>query len=489
MEIPISSGHSGIPNWLKHMPEITPEERFLVLSYLEVEEEDYHEFLQNAPLSLPLKEAAYLAQGDIENALALPMGEGNDAILRRMSLLLYITENYPYNRGYAQVLGEALFAAYPDMNGLKALHTKLLRNSRWIPITTIQSSAGLRFMEVTGWEPEEPTLRVRKTLFPPLPAGEQIIAGDNPFVLTNLHTPSLHLNLSLVEIDHLPQMPLTATYQIDQGQAESLRLTPDAPSHSISLDLPPGRHSVRIWIERPLVNQFLRAKVTQVQGEHYENLLKTTNRSYHVATHQEPLRFSLSGPTWLRIDELQDGTTSSRYLFLQSEDVHELELTPEDDQSEAIFRLFQRIPARNQATALPRIVKIEPNPLPDPLIELRRVMPNKLILEDTYRLGGQEDGTWSFSIASKQRIVLEDDSAFSGEAEKFVGLHALHRYFNPNQRTYFETDIFGRIRDTGGPTLGIKEHIRYRFNPSEGSWSPTDCVKRPRRAFPPKTRI
>jgi hypothetical protein len=280
------------------------EERIFALARLGELRGKCAELARSVPLQL--QEAVCLAEGNLEQAITLPMGDGDDAVLRRMTLLLKLAEDKPEQRVRAQVLGEALFAAHLRVARLQALHARLTRDSTWTPITSIQTSAGLRYIEVKGWAPESPSLRTRKALLASLTSEEQILSGYDRFgvSLTNLRPTELKVDLSMEDVDYLPPMSLTAVYQLDQGIEKKITLTSEAPHHSLRIPIPTGEHSVRVWIEQPLANQFLRIRVQEVRSDQgnqtkkvtSEGLVETVERAYHLATHQEPLRLSLAGP-------------------------------------------------------------------------------------------------------------------------------------------------------------------------------------------------
>jgi hypothetical protein len=100
------------------------------------------------------------------------------------------------------------------------------------------------------------------------------------------------------------------------------------------------------------------------------------------------------------------------------------------------------------------------------------------ILEDAYRLGSQEDGTWSLTAEYRRRRALDEEAplrAMLGGVplggmpqefaetvpDVFTEMRATHRYLDEWCRKYYQTDILGRIRDGSGPTLAVREHVRW----------------------------
>ena len=74
---------------------------------------------------------------------------------------------------------------------------------------------------------------------------------------------------------------------------------------------------LKLWVKQGWANQFLsvRALNTPGLGVQAEN-----ERFYHVATAKEPLRLSLPGPVWLRVDHLRNGPTNTHYALLDKAD-------------------------------------------------------------------------------------------------------------------------------------------------------------------------
>jgi hypothetical protein len=491
-----------------------------------------HSNAPNRPGSVPpleFQEAVLLAQGDLDKALALPQGEGDTAVLRRMTLLLRLAEKQPEQRLRALVLGEALFAANPHAPGLQELYTRLLRRSTWRPVTAVASSAGLRRIAVQGWAPESPALRTRTALLRLISPAHQLVSGSSRLVLTmnNLRPTLLLLELAMEDVEHLPAMPLTAVTQLDEEPESRLRFTARDARQTRGLLIPAGAHSVRVWLEQPLANQFLRVRMREVRPDLLaaeeaaalaglalpallphkitvplalnrgyqqlrpeQTLVRTTERSYQVATPDQPLQIRLEGPAWLCVEELRGETIAVHYQAVPP-GWRTLEFKPQPGQREALFRVFQRVPAPDEPAILPRYVMAEPTPVPPPLIELRTLTVLPLVhtdeeysssvapaayptlgltpWESASLLGGPEDGIWSLTAGYQRRRPLDEDfnglnsngvDEFQrGQPDEFVELRATHRCFDEWRRAYWATDFLTRHRASGGPTFGLREHF------------------------------
>jgi hypothetical protein len=229
---------------------------------------------------------------------------------------------------------------------------------------------------------------------------------------------------------------------------------------------------VRVWADHPVPNQYLRVAVRETASSHAGLTphpegwpAESRRREYHVAAAEDPLRLVIVGPRWLRIDERRGERTIVRYRAV-AEGVHELVLRPEGERDEALFRVFEKRP-QHRAEEAPLIPPEKPllPPLPPPALRLDPVpRPSKLVLEDVYDLGGQEDGTWTFGTSARRRRLFDEDSSAHDD---FLELHAIHRYLDEPRATYFETGFRARGRERGGPTLELWESIR-----AHPSWFP-----------------
>ncbi len=410
-----------------------------------------------------MQTARYVSQGDLAAALDLPLDTSPAALRRRMTLLVQWAEQQPERYGKALSRAQALMAAHPQLPGLQALFSRLTRGSTWQPVTAVQSSAGLRYVTVTGWRPESPAARVRKALLAPLSPDEQVLSGFGAVLVSmrNLQPTALHVTLTADDIAYFPPAPMTVRYQIDDHPLQRLALTPDRSQQTLHLAIPVGRHTLRFSIDSPLVNQVLRLRIVETRQATPQPLVRSIERAYHIATHDEPVRLLVAGPAWLRIDEWRQGETVTRYQAV-AQGWQTIDITPHAGQPEALFRFHQRVAAPISDTPRPRPAHVTPDLLPEPWLRLPLPQVSPYVeLRDAYALGKQEDGTWTFSSAWVSRRNVQEDTGADG-AERFVELSATHRYAAPYWRLHTETALLGRAPEDGGPVLGLQERLLYR---------------------------
>lgn len=407
-------------------------------------------------------EAARRASGQWQALLTWPTDHSDTGLRERLISLLWIGEHQPEHYMGAVALTEAIRAAHPQVAGLSALVDRLGRNSSWTPVAIVQASAGLRSRNIVGWEPEAPALRVRRALLPPMNSNERLLAGDNRLVaaFTNTRPARITLNLGSVDVAALPAQPLLALLQIDQQAPQRIALTPGRPQDQRTLTLPLGRHSLRLWIEAPLANQFLRVRLSEAGRPQFA---ETVERFYHVATLKEPLRVRLPGPAWVRIDQWRDGHDEVSYRWIE-QTWNDLVLPPPGGQHEALFRVHLSAFAAGRSITPARTLNPESTPIPAPtLLITEPLQADPVILEDGLRLGGQEDGTWSLALSRQLRLYGRDGGAApagldTGElaVEKFREFAATYRYFDEDRHTHWRADMLARQPDQGFPTLGLK---------------------------------
>lgn len=405
---------------------------------------------------------ALLAAGQIEAALEHWSGNDPEALRQRLTLLLWLAERQPDRHPWALAQAEALGAAHPELPGLRPQLLRLNRQSRWTPVTAVQGSAGVRLLPVTGWEPESPGLRVRRSLLDPLEADEELIYGSGALVvgMFNLQPITLELQMAASDPGMLLPVPLRVALSLDGAPASQLELTPAEPTRTLRVPVGAGRHALRIFLEEPYADQSLRLKLGQ-QGGGAPPLVRQRERSWQVASNAEPLRLLVTGPAWLRIDELRQERVASSYRLV-AEGWQEVVLPPRPGEAEGLYRVEQKLLAPGPPPSRPRPFEVVVEPVPAPLLQLPLTpAAPQATFRDRLPLGGQEDGTWTLQASAGRRPALTEESDGSRDPEQFLELGATHRYYAEPWRSWFKTSVFGRLREAGGPTFGLQETVRH----------------------------
>lgn len=406
------------------------------------------------PPSSPLL-ARHLANNDLTALLNLPPPEAS-ALRESTIAMLWLAEQQTQHKEQALAKALAWTAAAPVDANVGPVLDRLSRKSAWVALSTVTSSAGRRQVPVSGAQVESPSLRIRNALLPALAAHERRLSGEGQLLLA-LDNPAptrLALAFTNEEIGLPAGEPLQAQWQIDNLPAHPLSISPRQETQHQTIDIPTGRHTLRIGITTPVANQLLRVGITE-----HGRPLAASDRTYHVAAAGAPVVATLPGPAWLRIDTLQGSHTASREQFL-AEPWQTLELPVAAGEQESLYRLFVRRIEPDRPITPPRRVSITPLPLPVPedLPDETPVVTNRRFI-DRIPLGRQEDGTETLSIAWTDRPQLDDQPQSQVLHDRFVELTASRRAFDPESGQYARTELLARLRNDGAPSLGARGEL------------------------------
>jgi LysM repeat protein len=392
-------------------------------------------------------------------------GSADSQVLEQMRGILWLAEQDDRQATAMVAKGEALYQQHPDVPGMQRLLRRLRRAAAWELVSAVQASAGVRVVEVQPGRSENPAVRIRKALLPGLLPGEQLLSGFETLVFAVDQPARAHFNieLSMEELTAAPVVPMQVQLQLDDGAERTLLLTPAQPGQLVTQTVPAGKHLLRMRIREPVLNQYLRVLIRE-QGSRSTHLVasRSGQRTYHVATRDEPIVIDLEGPTRLRIDELREGLTTHRYQNVAA-GWQRLQLEAGPHQQQALLRIY-RLTSRQPSEPVPaRLTAWEPLavPLPAAMFPADSSQTQRETI-DLFPLGGQEDGTWSLTSALVRRLDADDANSGNNQAEDFVELRASHRFFAADKHSYFRTDLLTRLRDAGGPTLGVRSWVDIR---------------------------
>ncbi len=407
-----------------------------------------------------------------DKALATALESTATDRVRLLSLLTYLTETRSGAQGRYEARARKLLQEYSSEKELHSLVRRINVQGQWQQVEQLQGGGGLRLIPLENWRPESPSLRIRKTLLTtPLDRDAVISNSDSSAVfLDNLTAIELEISWRLAEVSYLQPEEMNIVCQLDDKQPKTITLGPEHPEQSVRITIPDGRHRLFTAIKSRYSNQFLQVRFREIspssendtQGAVWSPPLK--ERAYHVVTKDEPLRTSIHGPAWIRIDERRQADTFSRYRYVKP-GWQSIEFLPDINQEEMLVRLFQRVAKNDREDEGLSRTTIRTYPeLQEPLL----VFGNKNKLEtevrfvDNYRLGRQEDGTWSTSLSWHKRQAVEEDTT-NGEIETFFQLSGTYYRFYESLPAYLKSSLFVRKRRSGGPTLGLTGNISKKF--------------------------
>jgi hypothetical protein len=359
--------------------------------------------------------------------------------------------------------------------------------------------------------------------------GDNLLAGYQHLVLAmqNPRPTTLELSLAQGQLASLRASAIAVQWQLDDGPSQRITLASINSVQSLRVDVPRGSHRLRLWLDQPLANQYVVVRMREMPstGPHFTaagtaQLVRQTERLYHVATEDQPVRFRIDGPAWVRVDQLVGGTTVCRYLTV-SEGRKVFDLKPPDGADTALFRIFEYRLDRNKRVPPNAIVSVPPEPLPAPWIDaalaedvvpgepadeswLRDIpvawgeplvplsllppdaAPQPVELHDALPLGGQEDGTWGLGMGLVSRRAL-DEGPNGASPDRFVEWDATHRYYDDWRSSYKLTELLFRLREQSGPTFGLRHLWWHESNhlPINVGWKGFAYFQRPSDAIPP----
>ncbi len=385
----------------------------------------------------------------------------NKYVRHRMHDLLWQAEHAPHKYAENLLMGEHLFAAHRDTPGLQAIMRRLRRSVRWRQIQSVTHSAGLRKVRFAGWRPEHPAMRVRKALLRPMRPGEHVVSGYDTLVLAvnNIRATHFELELNAEDIAYLPSQVMTVAWQMDQDPESVSILTHKRKRIRISQLIPTGKHLLRVRIDRPVVNQYLRVFVHERHHDTMTIVDQVVERLYHIATKENPVKFYFEGPALLRIDEWAGGRTRSRFQPIK-EGWQQVQVPVSAGKDESLFRIYAQTATQPEPEIPLRGDTTQPVQVDESFWQLSGPVDESPRLPDDFlKLGGQEDGTWSFTTALASRRNLGEDDVDRANEERFSEWALSHRSFVPHRASFFHTDALVRIREQGGPTWGARSWI------------------------------
>ncbi len=225
----------------------------------------------------------------------------------------------------------SLAQQHPGRADVRRLLERLKSGTSWQKYRQFDSRAGVHSLPVAGWDPENPDLRIRRSL---LSADSQyVLTGSNQLSL-NVNDPKgsrLHVALRRPRVGFLP---MGKTVAVVESNAQTRAIELDDPSQTtrIEADLTAGADMLEISHGNPLANHFIHVDLHEVSDDgaflpiDQLSPADEVQRIYQVATPDEPLEFRVAAPAMVRIDRYDDGVVTQEIVPVE-EDRH-FALTP-----------------------------------------------------------------------------------------------------------------------------------------------------------------
>lgn len=431
-----------------------------------------------SPLTIRHQDEVY--QRAIAIAYDTPVGateaDGDDVNLVRMNRIAALQE---------------LDLEHPQHEDVRRLFNQIKTGATWKRTEQFDRRAGVYSQRIQRWRPDNPTVRIRKSLqgnFSP----SRALLGDDPLILdlTSIFAPEIEVSLRRPRVGFLPVAETTVMWEIN-GVHDQVTLQGHDDVETFRVKITPENSQISLWMPQPYANHYVHVDVKEVladgtvdaQSDISENL-GSVLRSYHVATQEEPLRFRVSGPTVMRVDELTDGEIFTKLIPVTGE-TRTFELVPSAGQKVARYRIYE-LNLNNEASPIYRVrptpSKVDAHWIDSTVAEVFDQVEQDFTTEDldllglrspdshqvgvevadSSQLGLQESGTTGFHFGYRSRRPLDEFLDNAGPGEFFeVGL--TNHYYDQWKNEYRRTQWLIRPRLGSGPTFGFR-HSRFNSN-------------------------
>ncbi len=377
-----------------------------------------------------------------------------------------------------------LVSSTRERDDLRRLRDAAARGWTWQKLEQFDARAGFARVPVEGWQPETPALRIRRSMMPD-DVGNTVLVGDArvEMELEDAEPVALRVTMQRLGPGFVPLGPLVGSVVVDGEPPQSIVLDDDRPA-AVDWALESGRHVLAASIENPLANHFVGLTMQEKAADEGWVSFGARRpwplqryRTWQVATAEQPLVVTLSGPRVLRIDWIEADSVRSEFQVLD-EGTQTIHLLHRTGGSQTHYRLFELVPGapptpvhRPMAIAEPvserwvdDVVQAayETTAVPDPTRELESIglanpdMPTPAIeIKDAEWLGAQQLGTWSLGLGYRQRRPLDEFPNLGVPGRFFFGRLA-RDYYDASRDVYRHDEFEVRPRIEAGTTFGFR---------------------------------
>jgi len=334
----------------------------------------------------------------------------------------------------------------------------------WERVEQVTASAGIRTVEMAGWQPHSPKLRARAPFLGQLDGHDQVLFGPGRmyFDFMNHAATTLKLDLRTVAMPTYPPEPTRVEYRLDNGPWQSTEVPEDAGQ--VTVPVGPGRHTVELRIANPTQGRYLVVAAYEPRADGkapldnplkravWDPLQTPVKRSYEVATRAEPAVFAVGGPALVRVDRYRaDGIVSAYRRVPPDQD--RVRIAPEEGRSEALVRVYQLRHRGAVPESAPRYTLERPSGPPQRGLEAEAV-PSPAVRLGQRPRHGQGAATTSAGVGYQMRAQPEDEPAGSGDRDGFLEWRLDRRWYDAVADRFYQGGVRVRTRSAGRPTLG-----------------------------------
>ena len=373
----------------------------------------------------------------------------------------------------------------PGRNDIKRMYSQIKQNFAWQRYRQFDSQAGIHSLNYTGWIPESPELRIRKSLMQKWDWEYALFSSNDLEInIQSEFETNCRLTLGRPRISFIPITQSTVRFLQPGGDAKHDLFD---PRQIVELDatVAPGNKQLTLRQEDPTLNHIVGVNVFEILDNGSviplvdEDGMNNKQRSFQVATDEEPLKFRVAGPTIIRIDQSDDelNTIDSKTVIV-SRAGREFELFPANGREQGYFRIFELTPSQNLTKpyrAEPPALAVlddekdefvegviqqvayfdEVKPLDTLSLRSPDEAPAEIAIDDYNELGFQERGTWFFDVGYQLRRSLAE-SPSPVETGRFFDVIVGRHIYNPWTDTYRKNQFLVRPRTENGTTFGYR---------------------------------
>lgn len=352
--------------------------------------------------------------------------------------------------------------AHNDVPAIRQLADRLLQRYGWERLSSSFESAGVRQVPLQT-QMHSPFRRVRQALLPPLAASAMLLTGRGVEGV-ELFTPAplvIEIRLEQRVLPHEARIPAEVMIQLNDSQPRRVRLTDAKTVERIRLSA--GEHAMRVWIREPKQQQFVSLRLNRAESG--APLIEDETRTFHIAGPDQPARFYVKGPAWVRVNEwpARHGTTTYRYVApgwqtltfasRTGEDryirLHVLRQSPED-------RLLEPGVATASLAA----------PVSGPTLPPTARQPVAWAVDD-HHFPGAELSSWEGYLNLAERVDGSDDDVVPAQGASVMEAGVSYRFRQRERRLFSRSDMFLR-RFEGQTLLGGKQWVD--VYPEDSNW-------------------
>lgn len=344
----------------------------------------------------------------------------------------------------------ALAAPHQEQAEMRRILAKLNEQYTWQLEESITASGGSRRVQALATS-EHPVVAARERLLGEAPgAQEERLDGRRQIGLFTRFKQPTEVRLELRQA-YLPfQQAPPASVLVTLNDQPVSRITLPPERHAVSITVPAGSQQLRLQLEQPSSDHWLYVQARARLDGQWQSLFPPRQRRYQVATVAQPLEIYLPGPRWLRIDEYRAGRITHRYQWQAS--AGELQLSPAQDESRALYRVFSWQPRTHQPMPAPYAFDIAQHGAPEQEPQSLALAVTPPAASPTYRwqpdprIAGSANATDGLYLRNESRLDLDSDAA-GEEDERFFETGWRHRRALDCQGCFWRSDIFVRTHE------------------------------------------